>query len=124
MWQLSKKDEDSPDTHVVYSFSEDNGKSWAKPMNLSTPVKDNFCTTGGWLQTSDTLIAFINALNSENFKKNGGMTFYKESKDGINWTEQQKVKMDDGSHLNGMFEQDPHILPDGRLVNAALFQPG
>ena len=49
-------------------------------MNLSIPVKDNFCTTGGWLQTSDTLIAFINALNSENFKKYGGMTFYKERK--------------------------------------------
>ena len=36
----------------------------------------------------------------------------------------KKITMDDGSHLNGMFEQDPHILPDGRLVNAALFQPG
>jgi hypothetical protein len=32
--------------------------------------------------------------------------------------------MADGTTLNGIFEQDPHVLPDGRIVNAAHFQPG
>ena len=26
--------------------------------------------------------------------------------------------------MNAIFEQDPHVLPDGRIVNAAHFQPG
>jgi hypothetical protein len=32
--------------------------------------------------------------------------------------------MDNGDTLNGIFEQDPHELPDGRIIGAAHFQPG
>jgi hypothetical protein len=32
--------------------------------------------------------------------------------------------MADGSTLDGIFEQDPHALPGGRIINAAHFQPG
>jgi hypothetical protein len=32
--------------------------------------------------------------------------------------------MVDGDTLKGIFEQDPHALPDGRIINAAHFQPG
>ena len=32
--------------------------------------------------------------------------------------------MHDGNYLNGIFEQDPHRLPDGRIINSAHFQPG
>ena len=32
--------------------------------------------------------------------------------------------MYDNTPLTGIFEQDPHKLPDGRIINAAHFQPG
>jgi hypothetical protein len=32
--------------------------------------------------------------------------------------------MKDGKTLTGIFEQDPHALPDGRIINAAHFQKG
>jgi hypothetical protein len=32
--------------------------------------------------------------------------------------------MADGDTLKGIFEQDPHALPDGRIISAAHFQPG
>ena len=124
MWQTSPKDEDSPDTIVVYSISEDMGKTWSAHKNLSNPVEGCFCTSGGWISTEYSLIAFINVFNSENFKKNGGTTQFRESIDGLNWTEQNELKMDDNSIFNGIFEQDPHKLPDGRIINAAHFQPG
>ena len=124
MWQTSPKDEDSEDTEVVYSISDDMGKTWSTPKNLSNPVEGCFCTSGGWLSTESSLIAYINVFNSENFKKNGGTTHFRESLDGLNWSEQKNLLMHDGSHLNGIFEQDPHKLPDGRIINAAHFQPG
>ena len=124
MWQTSPKDEDSEDTKVVYSISNDKGKTWSTPKDLSTPVEGYFCTSGGWLSTDNSIIAFINVFNSENFKKNGGITQFRESSDGIEWSEQKDLTMFDGSQLAGIFEQDPHKLPDGRIINAAHFQPG
>jgi predicted neuraminidase len=124
MWQTSPQDEDSSDTKVVYSISEDKGKNWSPPKDLSTSIEGYFCTSGGWISTKDSLIAFINVFNSKNFKKYGGITQYRESFDGINWSEQNNVTMYDKSTLTGIFEQDPHILPDGRIINAAHFQPG
>ncbi len=124
MWQTSPKDEDSFDTMVVYSISDDMGETWSTPKNLSTNIEGYFCTSGGWLTTEDSIIAFINVFNSENFKKFGGMTQFRESNDGINWFEQTNLIMYDNTPLNGIFEQDPHKLPDGRIINAAHFQPG
>ena len=124
MWQTSPRDEDSIDTMVVYSISEDMGKTWSPPKNLSTPIKGYFCTSGGWLSNKDSLIAFINVFNSNNFKKFGGITQFRESRDGEKWSNQTNLTMHDGSYLNGIFEQDPHRLPDGRIINAAHFQPG
>lgn len=124
MWQTSPQDEDTSDTIVVYSISEDQGKSWSPPKNLSTPVEGCFCTSGGWLPNGNSLIAYINVFNSENFKKNGGNTHFRESFDGINWSEQTPLTMYDNSPIQGIFEQDPHRLPDGRIINAAHFQPG
>jgi hypothetical protein len=100
------------------------GETWSSPKNLSTPIEGYFCTSGGWLSTEDSLIAFINVFNNENFKKFGGITQFRESFDGINWLEQTNLTMFDNSPLNGIFEQDPHKLPDGRIINAAHFQPG
>ena len=124
MWQTSQTDEDSFDTMVVYSISEDMGETWSSPKNLSVSIEGYFCTSGGWLSTKDSLIAFINVFNAENFKKYGGITQFRESFDGINWLEQTNLTMFDNSPLTGIFEQDPHKLPDGRIINAAHFQPG
>jgi len=124
MWQTSPKDEDSEDTKVVYSISNDKGKTWSPPKDLSTPVEGCFCTSGGWVSTDNSIIAYINVFNSENFKKYGGITQFRESIDGIEWSEQKDLTMFDGSQIKGIFEQDPHKLPDGRIINAAHFQPG
>ena len=35
-----------------------------------------------------------------------------------------QTTVDDGTQLNGIFEQDPHVLSDGRIISAAHFQPG
>ena len=77
MWQTSPQDEDSSDTIVVYSISEDKGETWSPPINLSTPIEGYFCTSGGWLSTDESLIAFINVFNNENFKKFGGFTQFR-----------------------------------------------
>ena len=99
-------------------------ETWSPPKNLSSPIEGYFCTSGGWISTEDSLIAFINVFNNENFKKFGGITQFRESFDGKNWQEQKNITMYDNTPLTGIFEQDPHKLPDGRIINAAHFQPG
>lgn len=123
MWQSSKKDEDSDDTWVAYSRSNDDGQTWSEPMVLCPTLANGYCASGGWLATSDRLIGFIN-VRTKDIANNGGYTQYVETTDGENWTEPQDVLMDDGTLLNGIFEQDPHRLSDGRIIGAAHFQPG
>ncbi|MGN0591290.1 exo-alpha-sialidase, partial [Ruminococcus sp.] len=122
-WQSSETDEDSVDTHVMYSVSGDKGRTWSSPQVLAQNIGNGYCTSGGWLATSDKLVAYINFWdNSLNVK--GGYTYYMTSTDGTNWTSPQQVKMADGTPLKGIFEQDPHVLSTGRIVNAAHFQDG
>ena len=123
MWQSSKQDEDATDTWVAYSRSEDGGETWSEPMVLAETIADGYCSSGGWLATEDKLIAYINTWPT-NLSPKGGFTRYITSTDGLAWTEPSDVMMADGSVMNGVFEQDPHVLPDGRIVNAAHFQPG
>ena len=59
MWQSSPKDEDSDDTWVAYSVSNDEGSTWSAPKPLSVPSNEFYCTSGGWLVKGDTLTAFI-----------------------------------------------------------------
>ena len=54
----------------------------------------------------------------------GGYTYYMTSQDGINWSDPQPVMMADGTPMNAIFEQDPHVLESGRIVNSAHFQEG
>ena len=122
MWQSSKKDEDSKDTWVAYSRSED-GITWTEPMVLAESIPDGYCTSGGWWATQDTLVAYINTW-PENMSPKGGYTSYSTSTDGVVWSEIKPLLMVNGDTLNGIFEQDPHALPDGRIINAAHFQPG
>ena len=122
-WQSSATDEDSADTHVMYAVSSDKGKTWSTPRILAQNIGDGYCTSGGWLATEDKLVAYINFWDNS-LSVRGGYTYYMTSADGMNWTTPAQVKMADGTPLNGIFEQDPHVLKTGMIVNAAHFQPG
>lgn len=123
MWQSSAKDEDAADTWVAYSRSTDGGKTWCAPMVLAKTLENGYCSSGGWLATEEKLVAYINTWPGDLSPK-GGYTRYITSEDGLTWTEPADVTMADGTTLNGIFEQDPHVLADGRIVNSAHFQPG
>jgi hypothetical protein len=123
MWQSSPKDEDSDDTRVVYSISRDDGNTWSKPMTLAAPSRDYYCTSGGWQVWGDTLIAFIDTWE-KGLSPRGGKTCYMTSSDGLKWSKIQPVRMIDGKEMNGVLEQDPYRLPDGRIIGATHFMPG
>jgi hypothetical protein len=123
MWQSSKKDEDAQDTWVAYARSTDGGQTWSAPMVLCPTVSNGYCASGGWLATDDRLIGYIN-VRTKDIANNGGFTQFVESTDGMTWTTPADVKMADGTTLNGIFEQDPHVLASGRVISAAHFQPG
>lgn len=123
MWQSSPKDEDSDDTWVAYSVSKDDGITWSQPQPLALPTKDYYCTSGGWLVRGDTLTAFINTWQ-KGLEPRGGKTNYITSIDGQKWSRMQPVRMADGSIMEGVLEQDPYMLTDGRIVGASHFMPG
>ena len=123
MWQSSPKDEDSDDTWVAYSVSADEGATWRKPQPLALPSNNFYCTSGGWLVSGDTLIAFIDIWQKD-LDPRGARTCYTTSIDGQVWSQMQPVTMADGNVMEGVLEQDPYHLPDGRLVGAAHFMPG
>ena len=122
MWQSSARDEDTPDTRVVYATSPD-GVHWEAPMDLAVPTDSAFVAPGGWIQRGDSLTAILNYVCSPDRSK-GGTAWYSSTYDGKEWTLAQPLRMADGSPLQGMFEQDPLRLPDGRTVGAAHFRPG
>ncbi len=120
MWQSSQTDEDAPDTHLVYSTSID-GRQWTAPRTLVPSTDKHFSSAGGWMVCGDTLVAFVNLLSDI---QDGGAAYWTSSADGQRWSAIQAVQMEDGSPLDGILEQDIHVLPDGRLVGAAHFRPG
>ncbi len=121
-WQSSSCDEDSEDTHVVYSVSDD-GKIWSNPSVLMPALKNSFCTSGGWFSAGDVLIAYINVWEND-ASPLVGSAYYTESKDGKHWSEIKPVLMNDGGEMRGVIEQDIYRLDSGRLVSAAHFRPG
>ncbi len=121
-WQSSPTDEDTPDTWTAYSRSQD-GRTWSAPMTLAAATSEGEHTSGGWWVSGNTLVAYINVWPTT-LSPRGGYTEYVTSTDGLSWSAPKKLPMSDGSPMNGVFEQDPHSLPDGRVLNAAHFQPG
>lgn len=121
-WQSSAVDEDSEDTWVAYSVSDD-GVNWSEPKVLVPTIENGYCSSGGWYVNGDTIVSYVNVWHNETSPR-GGFAHYVESKDGVNWSEMKPVLMKDGSEMNGIIEQDPHILESGRIVCAAHFQPG
>lgn len=121
-WQSSAQDEDASDTWVAYSRSQD-GVNWEQPMVLATSIENGYCSSGGWWVNADTLIAYINVWPSD-VSPRGGFARYTSSTDGLNWTNLKPLQMANGAEMNAIFEQDPHALPNGRIINAAHFQPG
>lgn len=121
-WQSSAVDEDAEDTWVAYSVSDD-GVNWSEPKVLVPTIENGYCSSGGWYVNGDTIVSYVNVWHNETSPR-GGFAHYVESKDGVNWSEMKPVLMKDGSEMNGIIEQDPHILESGRIVCAAHFQPG
>ena len=117
MWQASERDEDTPDTHLVYAVSDD-AEHWSAPLDLSGPG----CTSGGWWNVGDSLVAFVNVW-PEGLEPRSGEAWYRASADGVEWSPMRPVRMADGSPLAGVLEQDPHPF-GSRVVGAAHFQPG
>ena len=123
MWQSSETDEDAAETCVVYSQSTDEGTTWSEPRLLAAATDTSYCTSGGWINTGDTLIAYINVW-PHRMQPTGGYTYYIKSANGNDWTKPEPVRMADGTQITGVIEQDPYPLPDGRIVGAVHFQPG
>lgn len=124
MWQSSQTDEDSADTHVMYAVSEDAGRTWSEAKLLTSYPGDGYCTSAGWLATDSQLVAYLNYWPDSLSDPRGGLAYCMTSQDGESWSAPQPVMMADGTQMQGVFEQDPHVLATGRIVCAGHFQPG
>jgi BNR repeat-like domain len=112
-WQSSARDEDSPDTWVAYSVSED-GESWGAPAVLAPAGEGiEMHSNGGWWTDGKTLVAYINVWPTGFQSGDGGYTEYRLSTDGQSWSEPRRVIGEDGTPIDGN-------LPDGTayLVNS------
>ncbi|SMF23650.1 BNR repeat-like domain-containing protein [Alteromonadaceae bacterium Bs31] len=121
-WQSSSQDEDAEDTWLAYSYSK-NGETWSKPMVLADKWDDGIRTSGGWWTDGETLVAYINVW-PKNLTPKGGHTEYRSSTDGVHWSKAKPVLDNNGKAVKGVFEQDPHKLDNGLIVNAMHRQPG
>lgn len=92
-------------------------------MQLALPGSGDIKTSGGWWVNGDTLVAYVNVWPTS-LTPRGGNAWYATSVDGLKWSSLKALALADGKSMTGVFEQDPHALPDGRIVNAAHFQPG
>lgn len=123
MWQSSLTDEDAPETCVMYSRSLDEGLTWTPPELLAAATDSCHFTSGGWLASTDTLVAYLNCWPRDLLPV-GGYTYYIYTTDGSRWSSPSPVMMADGEPMPGIIEQDPYPLPDGRIIGAVHFQPG
>jgi len=123
-WQSSPRDEDTQDTWVAYSVSDD-GTHWSKPAVLA-PVAPapQMHSNGGWWTDGETLVAYIAVWPTGFQSGDGGYTDFIQSTDGEHWTAPRRITGADGEPVPGIIEQDPHVLPGGRIVVAFHTRPG
>ena len=110
MWQSSVKDEDTPDTRVVYATSPD-GVYWEGPMDLAVPTDSTFVTPGGWLRRGETLTAVLNYICAPDRSK-GGTAWFTSTQDGVAWSAPQPLRMADGRPLPGILRVNPVYTDD------------
>lgn len=122
-WQSSLRDEDGPDTHVVFA-SSDNVIEWTAPRNLAPTMDNGIRTSGGWWTDGETLVAYVNQWPDNPDGPVQGVTMFTTTTDGENWSELRPVTDIDGNPVQGVFEQDPGALPGGRILSAFHEQPG
>ena len=122
MWQASERDEDTPDTKVLYARSRD-GVKWCVPELLAAPTDSTFVSPGGWIARGDSLAAVLNYICAPDRSK-GGTAWYCVTRNGVDWNAPRPMRMADGTPVDGLFEQDPLLLPSGRTVGAVHFRPG
>ncbi|MFN3816549.1 sialidase family protein [Brevundimonas sp.] len=122
-WQSSPRDEDSPDTRVLYAVSED-GEVWSAPRELVPAGQGGrMHSSGGWWTDGETLVAYVNVW-PEGFQSGaGGVTESRLSRDGANWSEPRRVTGADGAPVEGIIEQDPRLI-EGRVHTAFHLRPG
>lgn len=121
-WQNSSRDEDSPDTRVLYAVSG-NGRDWSEPESL-LPGHAGPHSNGGWWTDGKTLVAYVVRWKSAEEGVRSGATEFITSTDGRSWTAAEPVRDHGGVAIDGVIEQDPHRLPDGRIIGAFHQQPG
>jgi len=123
-WQSSPVDEDSQDTWVAFSTS-DEGSRWSKPAVLA-PIAPapQMHSNGGWWTDGETLVAYIIAWPTGFQSGDGGYTDYMLSSDGEHWSSPRRITGTDGEAVPGIIEQDPHVLRSGRIVAAFHTRPG
>lgn len=123
-WQSSARDEDAPDTRVLYAVSDD-GLRWSAPQVLAAAGDGGeMRSSGGWWTDGKTLVAYLNVWPTGFQSGDGGHTAYRLSTDGQTWGTPQRVTGAEGRPVDGIIEQDPHRLPDGRLLTAFHLRPG
>ena len=123
-WQSSARDEDSADTRVLYAWSDD-GERWSTPRVLAGAGRNGAMhSNGGWWTDGDTLVAYLNVWPTGFQTRDGGYAAYMTSTDGESWSASRRVLQADGAPVEGVIEQDPHALADGRIVTAFHTRPG
>ncbi len=122
-WQSSRRDEDGPDTHVVFAVSDD-GRHWSEPMPLAPTLETGIRTSGGWWTDGETLVAYLNEWPERDGAPKGGHTVFRSTTDGVAWSDLRPVLDIEGSPVQGVIEQDTRALPSGRLLSAFHVQPG
>ncbi|MFV3128455.1 sialidase family protein [Niveispirillum sp. KHB5.9] len=125
-WQVSQRDEDTLDTWIAHSHSDDGGRTWTPPAILSPPatVPGQMRSNGGWWTDGQRLVAFTNVWPTGFQSGDGGYAEYRISEDGENWSPPRRVMGQDGKPVEGIIEQDPHALPGGRIITAFHQRPG
>lgn len=132
-WQSSARDEDAPDTRVLFAVSDD-GLRWSAPQVLASAAQANQAgqggqagemrSSGGWWTDGKTLVAYLNVWPTGFQSGEGGYTAYRLSTDGQTWGQPHRLTDTEGRPVEGIIEQDPHRLRDGRILTAFHMRPG